>query len=94
MGGTLECFSNFLGSGRRHKKRKQFQTVELKVRMDCEGCELKVRNALSTMRGSIFFSSDGCLCDQCSNAVLTVLARSAVGGHQQKAIQGDGDGLC
>ncbi|CAL9106928.1 heavy metal-associated isoprenylated plant protein 23-like [Musa acuminata AAA Group] len=51
MGGTLECFSNFLGSGRRHKKRKQFQTVELKVRMDCEGCELKVRNVLSTMRG-------------------------------------------
>lgn len=33
------------------KKRKQFQTVELRVRMDCEGCERKVRNALNSMKG-------------------------------------------
>ncbi|KAG8056549.1 hypothetical protein GUJ93_ZPchr0002g26045 [Zizania palustris] len=54
MGGTLDCLSDLLGRGggrRRYKKRKQFQTVELKVRMDCDGCELKVRNALSGMKG-------------------------------------------
>ncbi|URE46422.1 heavy metal-associated domain containing protein [Musa troglodytarum] len=37
--------------GHRYAKRKQLQTVELKVRMDCEGCELKVRNAVSSMTG-------------------------------------------
>jgi len=55
MGGTLEYLSDLLGGGgggrRRYKKRKQFQTVELKVRMDCDGCEMKVRNALSSMKG-------------------------------------------
>ncbi|KAL6844883.1 hypothetical protein ACP4OV_025542 [Aristida adscensionis] len=54
MGGTLEFLSDLLGGGggrRRYKKRKQFQTVELRVRMDCDGCEMKVRNALSSMKG-------------------------------------------
>ncbi|GLJ24812.1 hypothetical protein SUGI_0474440 [Cryptomeria japonica] len=36
---------------RRTKKLKQFQTVELRVRMDCEGCERKVRKSLSNMKG-------------------------------------------
>jgi hypothetical protein len=36
---------------RQSRKRKQFHTVELKVRMDCDGCELKVRNTLARMRG-------------------------------------------
>ena len=54
MGGTLDFLSSLLGGGHRYNKRKQFQTVELRVRMDCEGCELKVRNALSTMKGSTF----------------------------------------
>eukprot|EP00262_Sarcandra_glabra_P013980 TRINITY_DN3986_c0_g1_i1.p1 TRINITY_DN3986_c0_g1~~TRINITY_DN3986_c0_g1_i1.p1 ORF type:complete len:152 (-),score=37.61 TRINITY_DN3986_c0_g1_i1:234-689(-) len=49
--GTLEYFSGLLGSGHKHKKRKQLQTVELKVRMDCDGCELKVKKALSSMKG-------------------------------------------
>ncbi|KAF5192673.1 Heavy metal-associated isoprenylated plant protein [Thalictrum thalictroides] len=49
--GTLEYFSDILSSGHKHKRKKQFQTVELKVRMDCDGCELKVRNALSSMSG-------------------------------------------
>eukprot|EP00253_Pinus_taeda_P006010 PITA_06010 len=35
----------------KRKKLKQFQTVELRVRMDCEGCERKVRNALTSMQG-------------------------------------------
>ena len=54
-GGTLEFISEMMGSGRRHmhnkKNRKQFQTVELKVRMDCDGCELKVRKALFSLYG-------------------------------------------
>ncbi|KAG0497644.1 hypothetical protein HPP92_002076 [Vanilla planifolia] len=40
-----------LGFDHTHKKRRQFNTVELKVRMDCDGCELKVKNALSNMKG-------------------------------------------
>eukprot|EP00253_Pinus_taeda_P019431 PITA_19431 len=35
----------------RPKKFKQFQTVELRVRIDCEGCERKVKNALTSMKG-------------------------------------------
>jgi len=33
------------------KKKKQFQTVELKVRMDCDGCERKINKVLSSMSG-------------------------------------------
>ncbi|KAM0899712.1 hypothetical protein ACQ4PT_021110 [Festuca glaucescens] len=39
---------------RRHryiKKRPQLQTVKMKVRMDCEGCERRVRNALRSLKG-------------------------------------------
>ncbi|KAG2578583.1 heavy metal-associated isoprenylated plant protein 23-like [Panicum virgatum] len=36
---------------RQSRRRKQFHTVVLKVRMDCDGCELKVRNTLAKMRG-------------------------------------------
>ena len=60
VGATFEYLSRLLGgSGEGHghdhdrrRKRRQLQTVELKVRMDCEGCELKVKNALSSMKGS------------------------------------------
>ena len=55
----MDYLSSLLGSGHKYRKRKQFQTVELKVRMDCDGCELKVRNALSSMKGFFFFSSIG-----------------------------------
>uniref|UniRef100_A0ACD5Z0A6 Uncharacterized protein n=1 Tax=Avena sativa TaxID=4498 RepID=A0ACD5Z0A6_AVESA len=53
---TLEYLSDLLGGGGGHgydrrRKRRQMQTVELKVSMDCEGCERKVKNALSSMRG-------------------------------------------
>ncbi|OAY72388.1 heavy metal-associated isoprenylated plant protein 23-like [Ananas comosus] len=51
MGGTIYYLSRLLGTGHSYKKRKQLHTVELKVRMDCEGCELKVKNALSNMKG-------------------------------------------
>ncbi|KAL2333412.1 hypothetical protein Fmac_014625 [Flemingia macrophylla] len=52
VGGTLEYLSDLVGSGYNHKKKKkQFQTVELKMRMDCDGCELKVMKALSSLSG-------------------------------------------
>lgn len=56
VGGTLEYLSDLMGSGHHHKKKKkQFQTVELKVRMDCDGCELKVKNALSSLSGELHY---------------------------------------
>ena len=40
------------GGGHKYKnKMKQFQTVELQVRIDCDGCELKVNKALSNLSG-------------------------------------------
>ncbi|PON65281.1 Heavy metal-associated domain containing protein [Trema orientale] len=52
VGGTLEYLSDLMGSGHKHhKKKKQLQTVDLKVRMDCDGCELKVKKALSSLSG-------------------------------------------
>ncbi|XP_078159569.1 heavy metal-associated isoprenylated plant protein 23-like [Carex rostrata] len=52
LGGTLEYLSEKLGGGHGHKKKKkQLQTVELKIRMDCEGCEMKVKKALSSLKG-------------------------------------------
>lgn len=58
VGGTLEYISELIGSGGSHsygkrKKKKQFQTVELKVRMDCDGCVLKVKNSLSSLKGKL-----------------------------------------
>ncbi|XP_031130560.1 heavy metal-associated isoprenylated plant protein 26-like [Ipomoea triloba] len=35
----------------KHKKRKQLQTVEVRVKMDCEGCERKVRRSVEGMKG-------------------------------------------
>lgn len=53
VGGTLEYLSDLMGSaGHKYKKKKkQLQTVDLKVRMDCDGCELKVKKALSSLSG-------------------------------------------
>ncbi|KAL4197567.1 hypothetical protein AMTRI_Chr04g251770 [Amborella trichopoda] len=49
--GTLEYFSDLLSRTQKKKKKKQFQTVDLKVTMDCEGCENKVRKAVSSLKG-------------------------------------------
>ncbi|CAK9322037.1 unnamed protein product [Citrullus colocynthis] len=38
-------------SHKHYEKQLQLQTVELKVAMDCDGCELKVNKALSSLRG-------------------------------------------
>ncbi|GAA0157423.1 hypothetical protein LIER_14693 [Lithospermum erythrorhizon] len=52
IGGTMDYISDMMSSsGHNHKRKKQYQTVELKVRMDCDGCELKVKNALSSLNG-------------------------------------------
>ncbi|PWA53825.1 heavy metal-associated isoprenylated plant protein 26 [Artemisia annua] len=38
-------------NNKKKEKKKQLQTVDLKVRMDCDGCELKVKNALTSLSG-------------------------------------------
>ncbi|KAM4118449.1 hypothetical protein ACB094_02G203700 [Castanea mollissima] len=39
-------------SSNKLKKRKQLQTVEIKVKMDCEGCERRVKKSVEGMKGS------------------------------------------
>lgn len=59
VGATLEYFSKLFRSGKKKEekeKKKQLQTVELKVKMDCEGCELKIKKALSSLKGLILLS--------------------------------------
>ncbi|KAL6502607.1 Heavy metal-associated isoprenylated plant protein 23 [Orobanche hederae] len=53
---TLGYISEVISSGgykhmKKKKKLKQFQTINLKIRMDCDGCELKVKKALSSLTG-------------------------------------------
>ncbi|KAL9464694.1 hypothetical protein AB3S75_002325 [Citrus x aurantiifolia] len=38
-------------SHRKLKKRKQLQTVEIKIKMDCEGCERRVKKSVEGMKG-------------------------------------------
>ncbi|KAI3784568.1 hypothetical protein L1987_43669 [Smallanthus sonchifolius] len=38
-------------SRKKLKKRNQLQTVEIKVKMDCEGCERRVRKSVEGMKG-------------------------------------------
>lgn len=56
VGGTLEYISEMMSIEKPKKKKKQFNTVELKVRMDCEGCEMKVKNTLSSMSGKFSYN--------------------------------------
>ncbi|KAK6940123.1 Heavy metal-associated domain, HMA [Dillenia turbinata] len=51
VAGTLEYVSDLLSNVKKPKKKKQLQTVALKVRMDCEGCERKIKNLLSSVKG-------------------------------------------
>ncbi|MFQ6637405.1 hypothetical protein Gotur_013387 [Gossypium turneri] len=55
--GALDSLSDYISDlvtvhGKR-KKRKVMQTVEIKVKMDCDGCERRVKNAVSSMKGAI-----------------------------------------
>ncbi|XP_042509479.1 heavy metal-associated isoprenylated plant protein 21-like [Macadamia integrifolia] len=36
---------------RSRSKRKPMQTVDIKVKMDCDGCERRVKHAVSSMKG-------------------------------------------
>lgn len=56
--GTIEYFSDLLSSVTSKKKKKQIQTVALKVRMDCEGCARKMKSVLSSVKGH--FTSPSC----------------------------------
>ncbi|KAK9666804.1 hypothetical protein RND81_14G212500 [Saponaria officinalis] len=53
--GALDHLAEYFncGGGRHHihNRRKQLQTVEIKVKIDCEGCERKVRRAVEGMKG-------------------------------------------
>ncbi|THG00780.1 heavy metal-associated isoprenylated plant protein 26-like [Camellia sinensis] len=52
--GALDHLSNIFdcsGGSSKLKRRKQLQTVEIKVRIDCEGCERKVKKAVEEMKG-------------------------------------------
>ncbi|XP_073280923.1 heavy metal-associated isoprenylated plant protein 24-like [Primulina huaijiensis] len=51
ISGTIDFLSELI-SGVRKKKKKQLNTVALKVRMDCEGCALKMKNTLSAVKGA------------------------------------------
>nr|CAD1823377.1 unnamed protein product [Ananas comosus var. bracteatus] len=35
------------------RKRRPLQTVDIRVKMDCDGCERRVKHALTSMRGVI-----------------------------------------
>ncbi|XP_020239629.1 heavy metal-associated isoprenylated plant protein 21 [Cajanus cajan] len=49
--GALDYLSNFCTVTSTRTKHKPMQTVEIKVRMDCDGCERRVRNAVSSLKG-------------------------------------------
>ncbi|GMI85538.1 HEAVY METAL ASSOCIATED PROTEIN 45, heavy metal associated isoprenylated plant protein 21 [Hibiscus trionum] len=49
--GALDYISSFCTVTERKSKRKPLQTVEIKVKMDCDGCERRVRNAVTNMKG-------------------------------------------
>ncbi|KAG0460430.1 hypothetical protein HPP92_020324 [Vanilla planifolia] len=55
--GFIALFSEICSAidGRRDRrkmmKKKQFQMVEIKIRLDCEGCERRAREAVEGMKG-------------------------------------------
>ncbi|KAK4753828.1 hypothetical protein SAY87_001932 [Trapa incisa] len=53
--GALDFLADFCGDVSRsatRKKRKPMQTVDIKVKMDCDGCERRVKHAVSSMKGA------------------------------------------
>ncbi|KAG2700775.1 hypothetical protein I3760_06G012800 [Carya illinoinensis] len=49
--GALDFLSDYITISTPRKKRKAMQTVDIKVKMDCDGCERRVKNAVSNLRG-------------------------------------------
>ncbi|KAL4612507.1 hypothetical protein ACB092_08G204700 [Castanea dentata] len=50
--GALDFLSDYFTISTPRKKRKAMQTVKIKVKMDCDGCERRVKNAVSNMKGA------------------------------------------
>ncbi|XP_062150118.1 heavy metal-associated isoprenylated plant protein 20 [Alnus glutinosa] len=50
--GALDFLSDYFTISTPRKKRKAMQTVDIKVKMDCDGCERRVKNAVSNMKGA------------------------------------------
>ncbi|PKU78162.1 heavy metal-associated isoprenylated plant protein 27 [Dendrobium catenatum] len=46
-----ELYSDFTDSLNNKKEKKQFQMVEIKIRLDCEGCEKRARHSVKGMKG-------------------------------------------
>ncbi|CAA7391423.1 unnamed protein product [Spirodela intermedia] len=54
LDGAFDTLSDMISSTknkRKLKKQRQLQTVEIKVKMDCEGCEKRVRDSVTGMKG-------------------------------------------
>ncbi|KAG6655897.1 hypothetical protein I3843_05G222500 [Carya illinoinensis] len=49
--GALDFLSDYFTISTRRKKRKAVQTVDIKVKMDCDGCVRRVKNAVSNLKG-------------------------------------------
>ncbi|XP_071733351.1 heavy metal-associated isoprenylated plant protein 26-like [Rutidosis leptorrhynchoides] len=52
--GVAACLSDIYErhrSRKKLKKKNQLQTVEIRVKMDCEGCERRVRKSVEGMKG-------------------------------------------
>ncbi|KAF7827696.1 heavy metal-associated isoprenylated plant protein 20-like [Senna tora] len=49
--GVLDFLSDYFTVYTKRKRRKPMQTVEIKVKMDCDGCERRVRNSVTRMKG-------------------------------------------
>ncbi|KAJ4839374.1 Heavy metal-associated isoprenylated plant protein 20 [Turnera subulata] len=53
--GALDSFSDYVSdlftTATKKRKRKPMQTVDIKVKMDCDGCERRVKNAVSSIKG-------------------------------------------
>ncbi|RZC44945.1 hypothetical protein C5167_037888 [Papaver somniferum] len=52
--GILDHLSHrfdFSHESRKMKKLKELQTVEIKIKIDCEGCERKIRRSVEGMKG-------------------------------------------
>ncbi|PIN07377.1 Copper chaperone [Handroanthus impetiginosus] len=55
--GTIDYIADLISSTRKRKKR-QLNTVDLKVRMCCEGCGQRVKNVLSGIKGAKSVETD------------------------------------
>ncbi|XP_051117721.1 heavy metal-associated isoprenylated plant protein 21-like [Andrographis paniculata] len=55
MGAVQECVSSLclcmFTTTTTKSKRRSMQTVEIKVKMDCDGCERRVKNAIKNLKG-------------------------------------------